>query len=167
MFGCIAYVHVLDEVRSKLDPKAEKCVLVGYSEEQKGYRCYNPLTKKIVVSRDVIFDELGSWYNSKENVKTDEDNENEDRDKSENVRDNHRDGNNVGQQSSTSMECTGPSGSSSSKFESNAWSRKNARQKKYDDRKGKQKMPKYEMMESIMVREIRIESDGDDLRLRD
>jgi hypothetical protein len=31
MFGCIAYVHVPDEKRSKLDPKAEKCIFIGYS----------------------------------------------------------------------------------------------------------------------------------------
>ena len=30
VFGCIAYVHVLDE-RTKLDPKAEKCIFIGYS----------------------------------------------------------------------------------------------------------------------------------------
>ena len=124
-----AYVHVPAEVRSKLDPKAENCVLVGYSEEQKGYRCYNPLTKKIVVSQDVIFDELGSWYSPKQNAEIDEDNENEDRDKSKNVRDNHRDGSNVGQQSSTSIECTGPSKNSGSKSDSNAWSGKHAGQK--------------------------------------
>ena len=41
-------------------------------------RCYNPLKKKIVVNRDVIFDELSSWYNPKQNVETDEENENED-----------------------------------------------------------------------------------------
>ncbi len=33
MFGCIAYVHVLGEKRSKLDPKAEKCIFIGYSLE--------------------------------------------------------------------------------------------------------------------------------------
>ncbi len=33
VFGCIAYVHVLDEKKSKLDPKAEKCIFVGYSLE--------------------------------------------------------------------------------------------------------------------------------------
>jgi len=33
MFGCIAYVHVLDEKRSKLDPKDEKCIFIGYSLE--------------------------------------------------------------------------------------------------------------------------------------
>ena len=29
VFGCITYVHVPDELRTKLDPKAEKCVFIG------------------------------------------------------------------------------------------------------------------------------------------
>jgi len=62
VFGCIAYVHVPDEKRSKLDPKAEKCIFIGYSSEQKGYRCFNPSTRKWQVSRDVVFDEMASWY---------------------------------------------------------------------------------------------------------
>jgi len=33
VFGCIAHVHVLDEKRSKLDPKAEKCIFIRYSSE--------------------------------------------------------------------------------------------------------------------------------------
>ena len=41
---------------------SEKCVLVGYSYEQKGYKCYNPQTKQVRVSRDVVFDESASWY---------------------------------------------------------------------------------------------------------
>ncbi len=62
MFGCIAYVHDPDEKRSKLDPKAEKCIFIGYSLEQKGYRCFNPSTWKLQVSRDVVFDEMVNWY---------------------------------------------------------------------------------------------------------
>ncbi|MCO5566674.1 hypothetical protein L7F22_020352 [Adiantum nelumboides] len=62
VFGCIAYVHVLDELRTKLDPKAEKCIFIGYSLEQKGYKCYNPVTRHVRVSRDVVFDEMASWY---------------------------------------------------------------------------------------------------------
>ena len=50
----------------------------GILRGEKGYKCYNPQIKKIVVSYDVIFDELSSWYNPKQNVETDEENENED-----------------------------------------------------------------------------------------
>jgi hypothetical protein len=33
VFGCIAYVHVPHEKKSKLDPKVEKCIFIGYSSE--------------------------------------------------------------------------------------------------------------------------------------
>ena len=52
IFGCVCYVHVL---RTKLDSKSEKCIFIGYTKEQKGYRCYNPNTKDLKVSRDVVF----------------------------------------------------------------------------------------------------------------
>jgi hypothetical protein len=62
VFGSIAYVHIPKEKRRKLDAKAEKCIFVGYSDEQKGYKCYNPQTKRACMSRDVVFDESASWY---------------------------------------------------------------------------------------------------------
>jgi len=62
VFGCIAYVHVLDELRTKLDSKAKKCVFIGYSLKQKGYKCYNLVTHEMRVSRDVVFDEMSNWY---------------------------------------------------------------------------------------------------------
>jgi hypothetical protein len=58
VFGCIAYVHIPDDKRSKLDPNAEKCIFIGYSLEQKRYRCFNPCTRKLQVSKDVVFDEM-------------------------------------------------------------------------------------------------------------
>ncbi|MCO5604876.1 hypothetical protein L7F22_059050 [Adiantum nelumboides] len=61
VFGCISYVHVPDELRTKLDPKAEKCVLIGYLIEQKGYKCYNVVTHQVRVSKDVVFDEMATW----------------------------------------------------------------------------------------------------------
>ena len=42
VFGSIAYVHMPKEKRRKLDAKAEKCILIGYSDEQKNYKFYNP-----------------------------------------------------------------------------------------------------------------------------
>ncbi|KAK2989292.1 hypothetical protein RJ640_027329 [Escallonia rubra] len=53
VFGNIAYVHVPDPQRKKLDDKNEKFIFIGYSQESKGYKLYNPVDKKIKVSRDV------------------------------------------------------------------------------------------------------------------
>jgi hypothetical protein len=50
-------VHIPDCKRKKLDPKAIPCWLVGYGEESKGWRLYDPVSKKIIISRDVTFDE--------------------------------------------------------------------------------------------------------------
>jgi hypothetical protein len=47
VFGCIAYVHVFDKKRSKLDPKVMKCIFIGYPLKQKGYKCFNPSTQKL------------------------------------------------------------------------------------------------------------------------
>ncbi|KAK8923936.1 hypothetical protein KSP39_PZI019771 [Platanthera zijinensis] len=49
---------------TKLDAKARKLVFVGYDERKKGWRCMDPVTKKFVVSRDVVFDELTSYGGS-------------------------------------------------------------------------------------------------------
>lgn len=46
MFGCIAYAHVPDEKRKKLDDKGEKCVSLGVSTQSKAYKLYKPNTKK-------------------------------------------------------------------------------------------------------------------------
>ena len=57
-FGYDAYVHVPKEKRSKLDNKVEKCIFIGYKVGMKGYKLWNPITKKIVYSRDVVFREV-------------------------------------------------------------------------------------------------------------
>ena len=48
-------------MRTKLDYKSEKYVFVGYDARAKGYKLYNPINGKIVISRDVVFDEESSW----------------------------------------------------------------------------------------------------------
>jgi transposase InsO family protein len=42
IFGCLTFSHVPSEKRTKLDPTAEKGILVGYSEVSKAYRIYIP-----------------------------------------------------------------------------------------------------------------------------
>lgn len=57
IFGCIAYAHIPDKKRSKLHDKGEKCIFLGVSDQSKAYKLYNPTTKRIIISRDVVFDE--------------------------------------------------------------------------------------------------------------
>jgi hypothetical protein len=40
-----------------LQPKIEKCIFVGYSEDVKGYRLLQPHSNKIIIRRDAKFDE--------------------------------------------------------------------------------------------------------------
>ena len=62
VFGSICYVHIPKSNRTKLDPKARKCVFVGYDSHRKGWRCMDPQTKKFTTSRDVVFDEISSFF---------------------------------------------------------------------------------------------------------
>jgi len=57
----ITYAHVPKATRLKLDDKAEKTIFIGYKHE--GYKLYNPMTKKVIVSCDVTFveDEECQW----------------------------------------------------------------------------------------------------------
>ncbi|HVX00707.1 MAG TPA: reverse transcriptase domain-containing protein, partial [Candidatus Babeliaceae bacterium] len=55
VFGCVAWVHVPDEKRTKLEPKGLECIFVGYSDESKAYILWNHDTRKHVISRDVYF----------------------------------------------------------------------------------------------------------------
>lgn len=61
VFGCISHVHVPDNKRVKLNAKSSNCILLGVSEESKAYRLLDPISKKIIISRDVVFEEDQQW----------------------------------------------------------------------------------------------------------
>ena len=61
VFGCLAHVHVIDQKRRKLDDKSLQCVLLGVSHESKAYQLFDPATRRIIVSRDVSFEEDKGW----------------------------------------------------------------------------------------------------------
>ena len=60
-FGCVAYAHVPDELRKKLDNKGHKCIFVSYSEDTTAYKLYDPVAKKVIISRYFQFVENESW----------------------------------------------------------------------------------------------------------
>ena len=57
VFGCAAYPLIPNENRTKLDPTSTKCQFLGYASGVKGYRLWDPVACKVIVSRDVSFDE--------------------------------------------------------------------------------------------------------------
>ncbi|KAG7536929.1 GAG-pre-integrase domain [Arabidopsis suecica] len=56
---------ILGEQRNKLESKSVKGMFIGYSITQKGYKCYIPETRKVLVSRDVKFVEGKGYYEEK------------------------------------------------------------------------------------------------------
>ena len=57
IFGYVSYVHIATVERSKLDAKSIKCTFIGYGGDDFGYRFWNDQNKKIIHSRDVVFNE--------------------------------------------------------------------------------------------------------------
>lgn len=56
VFGTKCFVHIPAEKRKKLDHTSTEMIFMGYDSASKAYRCYDPITKKLTVSRDVKFD---------------------------------------------------------------------------------------------------------------
>jgi hypothetical protein len=66
IFGCLTFSHVPSEMRTKLDPTSQQGILVGYSKVSKAYRIYILPLKRVVVSRDVRFEEDRAFQRSLE-----------------------------------------------------------------------------------------------------
>ena len=66
IFGSLTYSHVPSEKRTKLEPTAKKGIFVGYDETAKTFRIYLPSQRKVVVRRDVKFDEERAFRRSRE-----------------------------------------------------------------------------------------------------
>jgi hypothetical protein len=57
VFGSIAWTHIPDAKRKALQPKSDKCIFIGYSDDIKGYRLLQAHCNEIIIIRDVKFDE--------------------------------------------------------------------------------------------------------------
>ncbi|KAF2348810.1 Ribonuclease H-like domain [Trinorchestia longiramus] len=56
-FGCMAYAHVPKDEREKLDSKSKTCVLLGPQTTRPRYKLYDFNAKRVLLSRDVVFNE--------------------------------------------------------------------------------------------------------------
>ena len=59
VFGCPTYYHVNE---GKLEPRAKKGVFMGYGNRVKGFRIWSPTKGKVILIRDVTFDELSIMH---------------------------------------------------------------------------------------------------------
>jgi hypothetical protein len=59
VWGCVAYVHIQKDKRDwgGLGSHMEKCIFIGYPPDYKGWKFYNPVTKKCIISERAQFDE--------------------------------------------------------------------------------------------------------------
>ena len=71
-FGCLCYANVAKDERQKFDAKARKCIMLGYGTETKAYRLYDIERERVILSRDVVFNETRTGF-EKESVNKDSD----------------------------------------------------------------------------------------------
>ncbi|KAJ9547690.1 hypothetical protein OSB04_020233 [Centaurea solstitialis] len=57
VFGCLCYPHTPSQTINKLQPRSVPCVFLGFPSNHRGYKCYDTLNRKILISRHVTFDE--------------------------------------------------------------------------------------------------------------
>ncbi|CAL9098108.1 unnamed protein product, partial [Musa textilis] len=55
VFGCLCYPYLRPYASHKLTPRSKPCIFIGYSLEYNAFRCYEPHTQKVFLSRHVIF----------------------------------------------------------------------------------------------------------------
>lgn len=68
VFGCTCFVRDHRPLVGKLDPQAIKCIFVGYSSGQKGYKCWSPSEHRMFVSMDVTFKESVPFYGERNDL---------------------------------------------------------------------------------------------------
>ena len=65
-FGCVFFVHLPSHERHKLTAQSVRCAFMGYSNTHKGFLCYDVVTNRLRVSRNVVFFEHEYYFQQKD-----------------------------------------------------------------------------------------------------
>ena len=57
VFGCRCFPNMIATASHKLAARSIACVFIGYPADHRGYRCYDPESRRVITSRHVVFDE--------------------------------------------------------------------------------------------------------------
>ncbi|KAJ9547369.1 hypothetical protein OSB04_019912 [Centaurea solstitialis] len=60
--GCACFVQLQPHEHTKLQPHSRLCLFLGYGIEHKGYHCWDPISKRLRISRNVTFWEHVPFY---------------------------------------------------------------------------------------------------------
>jgi len=63
-FGSTCFVHNFSPDVDKLSPKSHKCVFLGFTRSQKGYKCFSRSLNRYFISADVTFSESSLYFKS-------------------------------------------------------------------------------------------------------
>ncbi|KAL0561212.1 hypothetical protein IC582_001634 [Cucumis melo] len=55
VFGCACFVLLHPHEHTKLEPRARLCCFLGYGTKHKGFRCWDPISQRLRISRHVTF----------------------------------------------------------------------------------------------------------------
>jgi hypothetical protein len=60
-FGCVAHMKRTGPGITKLSDRSMHVVFIGYEEGRKAYRVFDPVSKKLHITRDAVFEERRAW----------------------------------------------------------------------------------------------------------
>ncbi|GAA0154574.1 hypothetical protein LIER_12516 [Lithospermum erythrorhizon] len=61
IWGCLAHVHIPKIGRDKLDSRSKPCIFIGINEGTKGYRLFDAISERVIISKNVLFEEDKQW----------------------------------------------------------------------------------------------------------
>eukprot|EP00171_Calliarthron_tuberculosum_P002198 IDg2198t1 len=87
VFGSKCWYRIPKEKMTGLDKRASEAIMIGYPEGQKAYKLWDTLQLKIVVSRDVKFQEIATESSLTDKYEREEDETEPDENESESLQD--------------------------------------------------------------------------------